>query len=785
MSGPLDGVRVLDMGAFSVGPAACSIMGLLGAEVIRIEPDYGDGLMHIAAFINGMGTTYLASHHNKNNIVLGLKNEEDKKIAYKLVEQVDILVENRRVGALDRLGFGYEQISKINPGIIYASSAAYGHSGPFLKYGGADHFIQAMSGFASLNGQPGGPAEWLRYLALVDLTGSTVIVQSCLTALVQREKTGRGQYIDLDEFSSSLFAQSTIIAEYLATGQEPGPMGSESAKICPSKAYLTQDDKYLLISAFTRSHWVNLCSALEMPQLVDDERFSTNNARLEHREEVNRIIQESISDKPMVWWLWQFGRYHVPHSKVLGVEDLVQDPDIIENKYIIELPSAWGTLKSVNAPWQFQISPLNEMTACPYMDADRDHVLSLIKDTPPRQQAAKDVSPMPLAGIRVLDFTQGIAGPLCTAQLGAFGAEVIKVEKGAGDPARDWGPSVNGESAIFMQLNHDKKSAVIDYESAEGLDTVRKLVKTADIFIEDFKPGEAERFGLGYTALRLLNKDLIYCSIYPFGDRGPFREREATELEIQGMSGFMKWLGATGSEPVRIGADAFSSLTGMFAFIALMAAIYNHKKRHLGERIVTSALSVALYPAIHGIIPMSGVDHWGGFWITGPYDGAETGFKTKTKPIMLGVMTKSEEQGRNTLEKFCKIIGLEDKLQDAKFVEVCSRTLGTGRDISEFKPVFEAVFKDWDADELVAAMDKCGGLAAPLLSYQDLFEPLHEQIKANEMIVEQEHPRAGNIKLVNNPWRCTNGAAVIRLPAPALGEHTSEIMKSLSQENST
>ena len=141
MSGPLDGVRVLDMGAFSVGPAACSLMGLLGAEVIRIEPDYGDGLMHIAAFINGMGTTYLASHHNTKNIILGLKNEKDKKIAYKLLEHVDVLVENRRVGAMDRLGFGYEEVSKINPGIIYASSAAYGHTGPFFKYGGAASFI--------------------------------------------------------------------------------------------------------------------------------------------------------------------------------------------------------------------------------------------------------------------------------------------------------------------------------------------------------------------------------------------------------------------------------------------------------------------------------------------------------------------------------------------------------------------------------------------------------------------------------------------------------------------
>ena len=156
-------------------------------------------------------------------------------------------------------------------------------------------------------------------------------------------------------------------------------MGSESPKICPSKAYLTQDNQYILISAFSRSHWVNLCTALEMKELTDDERFIANEARLEHRDEVNEIIQEKIGDKPLVWWLWQLRRYNVPHSKVLNVEDLLQDPHIQANQYIVDLPSAWGPLKyTTKVPWEFKETPLNETTAAPYMDADRDYVLSLI-----------------------------------------------------------------------------------------------------------------------------------------------------------------------------------------------------------------------------------------------------------------------------------------------------------------------------------------------------------------------------------------------------------------------
>ena len=142
-------------------------------------------------------------------------------------------------------------------------------------------------------------------------------------------------------------------------------------------------------------------------------------------------------------------------------------------------------------------------------------------------------------------------------------------------------------------------------------------------------------------------------------------------------------------------------------------------------------------------------------------------------------MVSSEEQGRAAFQKFCKVIGLDGLLQDPYFAEKGFRTIGVGRDAQEMKPLYETAFENWDALELVNTIDKCGGVAAPLLSYKDLFDPLHEQVKANRMVVEQNHPRAGRIKLINNPWRHTDGAAEIKSPAPALGEQTDEILTSL------
>ncbi len=780
MAGPLEGIRVLDMGAFGVGPQACGLLGLLGAEVIRIEPDYGDGLMRVNPLVNGMGTTYLTAHHNSKNIVMGLKNDGEKKFAYDLIKKCDVLIENRRVGALDRLGFGYDVLSKINPRLIYASSAAYGHTGPLLKYGGADHFIQAVSGFVSLNGEVDGLPQWVRYVALVDGTGSVVIMEACLAALVEREITGRGQYLDLDEFSSAVFMQATRVAEYFATGTEPRRMGSESPKVCPSKAYLTQDSKYVFVSALTAVQWINLCAALDLKDAAADERFTTNNARLEHREEVNSMIQEKLQDKPLVWWIWQFDRYHVPYSKFMNVEDLVEDPHIRANHLVVDLPSAWGPLKYADhVPWEFTETPINHTSAAPYMDADHDYVMSLIKQGAPSLSEAPRKATPPLQGIRVLDLTQGVAGPYCTAQLGSFGAEVIKVEKGAGDFARDWGPKIKNQSAIFLQLNHDKESVVIDYDKPEGRDILRDLAKSCDVFIEDLKPGEADNLGFGYESLKLLKKDIIYCSIYPFGDKAPYRDREATELELQAMSGMLRWVGELGKEPVRLGADAYSSLTGMFAFGGILAAVYNKKRKHGGERIMVSGLGTALYIIQHGILPLSGMDSWGGYWATGPYDKAETGFRTKNTPIMFGMMTKGEDQAKAAFIGFCKACGLGELLNDPYFVDKGFRTLGMGRDAQEMKPMYESAFENWDADELVAIIDKCGGLAAKMNTYKDLFDPMHGQIVANKMIIEQEHPLAGKVKLVNIPWRNADGPAEIKMPAPALGEHTVKVLSKL------
>ncbi|MBI2847635.1 MAG: CoA transferase [Chloroflexi bacterium] len=784
MSGPLDGIRVLDMGAFSVGPQACGLLGLLGAEVIRIEPDYGDGLMRITPYINGTGTTYLCAHHNSKSVILGLKNEADKELGYRLVEMVDVLVENRRVGALDRLGFGYDTLSRINPRLIYASSAAYGHSGPFLKYGGADNFIQAMSGFASLNGSPGGPPEWLRYIALVDGTGSIAIAQGCLIALAQRELTGRGQYIDLDEFSSCLFMESPQIAEYLATGREPRRMGSESPKICPSRAYRTQDGKYILVSALSAAHWVNLCSALEMKDLIGDERFGSNEGRLAHRDEVNRLIQEKIQDRPLAWWTWQLGRYGVPHSRAMTLPEVVTDPFLVSNEYVVERPSPWGPLKLQNAPWRFTETPLNPIEASPYMDSHRDYVLSLLGKKPFR--APRSGPAVPAArGIRVIDLTQGLAGPICTVELGGIGAEVIKVERDGGDFAREWGAKINGESAMFLQLNHDKKSVLIDYATPDGLAVLRDLVKTADVFIEDMKPGQAEALGLGYHDLRPLKKDLIYCSLYPFWDKGPGGLEDATELELQGLSGVLQWIGEPGKEPVRIGADVASVLTGMLSFAAIVAALYNKSKRRRGERIITSGLASLIYVLGHAFVPMSGVDYWTGFWATSPYDHAETGYRTKNRPIMFGTLTRDGAQAMSTFRQVCQAVGLEKALGDDEFVQKCYRTLGMGRDQQEHKHIFESAFRNWDSEELVALIDKFGGLAAPLLTFAELFHPLHDQIKANNMVVTQQHPRAGRISLVNYHWRHGEAPARIQTPAPAPGEHTAAVLASLgySEDN--
>lgn len=380
---------------------------------------------------------------------------------------------------------------------------------------------------------------------------------------------------------------------------------------------------------------------------------------------------------------------------------------------------------------------------------------------------------MPLQGIKVVDMSEEIAGPYCSMQLGDFGADVMKVEPLRGEWARSLPVRVKGESALFLALNRNKKSIAIDVTKEKGKRIIHQLVKEADVFIEAFRPGQADELGIGYNKMSVINPKLVYCSISAFGSTGPYKDRPASELEIQGIAGYQWYLGEPGEAPVRVGADVASIAAGQYAFIGILAALYYREKTGIGQKVETSLLE-ALIACGCGIFSAHyNPDSWGGFLLTGPYDRPETGYKTKDRPIVFGNVGLRDRRERAWVN-FCKKVGLDDLLKDPYFLEWGMNLVGIGRDAQEFKPVIERAFEDKSAEELQEIIDSAGGQSGVFKTYEEIFnEP---QVYVIEMVQEIEHPVAGKIRILGMPCQLSDTPGKIRTPPPTLGQHTDEIL---------
>ena len=234
----LEGIRVFDLTVAAVGPWSTKLLGALGADVIRVERPGGDNLSTgVPPRINGTSVLHISANHNKRNIELDLKQESDRAIALRILEQCDVFVQNMRTGTVERLGMGYEDVAKVNPRIIYVAASAYGRTGPMAHFGAIDPEVQAMCGWCSIMGVEGGRGEMFRHLGHLDLTTSTYITQAILQALLARERTGKGQKIEIEMLRAAMAIQTTRLAEYFATGTQPQPMGSASATEVPHQAF--------------------------------------------------------------------------------------------------------------------------------------------------------------------------------------------------------------------------------------------------------------------------------------------------------------------------------------------------------------------------------------------------------------------------------------------------------------------------------------------------------------------------------------------------------------------
>ena len=373
--GPLAGVRVLDISGLGVGPVTGLFLAELGADVVKVEPPHGDLAHTVLPRQHGTSVLYISANLCKRGIVLNLKDPRDLERAYRLAERADVFVENFRVGVVERLGLGYQVLAERNPRLIYCSISGFGRHGPLALLPSVDPYIQAFSGFASLNGSPGSQGESLRNIGFIDLNTSALTVPAILAALVAREQTGTGQHIVASMLEAAVTLQMSRIAEFFATGRSPVPCGSGMPYSVPDQAFRVRDG-YLAVSARTQAEWEQLCRALGQESLLDDPRYRTLADRLAHRRELIASLAGVFHTHPSAWWIKVLTQAGVPCGRFHTYDEMCLHPQVRINQLMAEVPTPhWGTVRVAGLPWSFSLTP-GVLRSGPLWGSDTAEVLA-------------------------------------------------------------------------------------------------------------------------------------------------------------------------------------------------------------------------------------------------------------------------------------------------------------------------------------------------------------------------------------------------------------------------
>jgi crotonobetainyl-CoA:carnitine CoA-transferase CaiB-like acyl-CoA transferase len=381
--------------------------------------------------------------------------------------------------------------------------------------------------------------------------------------------------------------------------------------------------------------------------------------------------------------------------------------------------------------------------------------------------------PGPLAGVRVLDLTTMVSGPVAAMLLGDQGADVIKIESHGGDLMRNFGTSHKGVSGAFLSTNRNKRSLCVDIKKPEGLEIVRKLVPTADVLLQNFRPGAIERMGLGEADVRKLRKDIIFVSISGFGDKGPYSHQRVYDPVIQGLCGLAEIQADRhpAYRPRMVRAIVPDKTTSFAAAQAVCAALFARERTGEGQHIRIAMLDVMiayLWPESISSLTFPGHEVDPARAQMGP----DLVYQTRDGFITAGAVSDVEWQG------MCKAFGREDLLADPRFATVAERT----KHIAERRTAISEELLRWDSKDILAKLDANGVPCAPILKRTDLLED--EQVRINRMIEEHEHPVAGKVRQPRPAAQFDRTPAAIRSLAPALGEHNAQILQELGYAES-
>jgi len=778
--GALSGIRVLDLTHGSFNYAGRLLAGL-GADVIKVEPPDGDPVRAMPPFPGGEPDAETSGRHlhlnaGKRSVVLDLETEEGRRDLRRLVASADALIESYEAGYLAERGLGYDDLIKEKPDLVMASVTHFGQDGPYASYAGAEIVDVALGGYLKLTGdadrEPVKP-----YDDLVLTHASLHAAAALMVGLTHRDATGAGDYFDVAAIDAAMFLLGGVAQIYQFDPEIPVRRGARLMFSNPKYTYPSTirpcKDGY--VHAHSNNRYADLLAVM-MPGVGIEDLLDTP---MGNADEIDAAMDAWMADKDKFEVVRIAQELRLPFTEVLTPEEILNDPHLEAREFLVELehPEAPG-LRQPGGPMQMTATPWRNERA-PLLGEHTDEVLGDLENRDaaeaPRVSGTVDPTQKPLAGIRVLELSTAVAGPIAGCVLADMGAEVIKIEPpSARTPAQSKvPPPVEGapdhpynRTPHFNELHRGKRHSSIDLSSSEGRELFLKLVPTADVVLENFSPRVLGNLGIDYDDLRALKPDIILTSMPAFGKSGPYMLRGSYGPGIDAMSGMSHLTGYPDRGPGKPAQFYLDQNAGLTAALTTMAALRHRNRTGAGQYIELSMLEGELQlvaPALldvtmNGRVPSRiGNRH--------AWHAPQGVYRCAGDDEWVALSVESVEQWR-ALAVAMGVPGLAD---DSRYGSAAGRR--------ELHQELDTLIEGWtggrDHLEAMRVLQAAGVPAAAVLNVAEVHAD--PQFLHRETLTWTDHPEVGQFPHTRTAWRSRLGHHGVAGPAPVFGDGNARV----------
>ena len=772
-TGLLSDLKVVEYGHYISAPFCAKLLGDLGASVIKVEDPTGDIARRVGPFPEDVphvekSGLFLALNTSKRGVTLNLDTDHGRELLSRLLDDADIFVENNAPGRLDALGLGYEALSARNPHLVVTSVTPFGLTGPHKDYLATDLITFHMSGYApGVLGGVDDPATEPPLRAgghQAEFVSGLTAATATMMAVAMRAKTGGGTHVDISaQEAMVMMAQGAVSGA--AFDQSPPSRRRSDIRAGALVAVLPTSDGYVAISPREEHQWAAWLKLMGDPEWGADQRFSTARLRQENWSALEPLLIEWTSRRTKEDIYRRAQTAHIPAFPVNTAADLFQSRQLQSRGFFreIEHPVA-GTLPYAGFPYMLSNTHLEVSKPAPTLGQDNDEVLGALHrrsfEVPFSSESKRDGA-LPLAGVRVMDFSWVIAGPTCTRFLANMGAEIIKVES-----QRRPDPTRRGGGATFHFLNQSKNSLTLNLSTPQGLALAKQLISVSDVVIENFATGVFERLGLGYDVLKALRPDLIVVSSSGLGHTGPDKDHVAYGTLIQCFTGWSSLTGNPDGRPLPGGVWT-DPVTGMLQAFLIASSLHDRAQTGVGQYV-----DFAMAEAVCTMLPEALMDFAMNERIQGPLGNGDSSYAPhglypcRGDDRWVAVAVTSDEQWRS----LCNAIEQPALADDQNFATLERRQARA----ETLDGVIGAWTRALTADEVVERLQAASVPAGPSMNGVDIFNDPH--LEARGFFTTHTSNQGDEIRLPGLPWQFHPGPGPRVDPAPDLGQHNPDVL---------